>query len=596
MAAVEAPPRGGTPAGELVEVRRPLVVRNETARKLVVEGDRVRIFLAPFDEAELAPEDLERLDLHKLRASGKVELVEPPPLEAQEVEVHGPLVVLGLMVFIVPVWAVVGAFAAGPGYWRTGAAVIVGTIVVALIASRISQKKKESPEALKAWIARAQGWFTQQLYLAVSLAIGVLVPAVVIIFAGGMLDVVDAMRAAAPGTDIHPHVVTIVGRGLQLAFIAVVSLLPALLFFLFDREQLATLRDRFMRQIVRFDGTVETRAEILAKYGHAMDEAYGSKGGDTGRLLPGRRSPVLVATVILTFGWILTLTHADSGLIRTDSGLLALLQPPREPVIYGFLGAYVYALGAVLRGYVRKDLRPKSYTHITVRTILVIVLAWVLALQWSGDLLLLLVFVAGLFPETAIVLIMESVRRATALPLVEQEPEPLTRLEGIDLYDRTRLLDEGVTSVQGLAHHDVVELMLQTRIHASQLVDWVDQAILYLHAGPREAKDGTSREETLRVLRAYGIRTATDIDNAVNSAVTRNDGDELMKVLTRKPAGVEAGPPRLQVIFDVIHDEQWMPNLLRWHSDEAVAPDPCQVDADPTRAGARAPEPLTTAP
>jgi hypothetical protein len=582
MAAVEAPLRGATPAGEPGQVRRPLIVRNETAGKVVVEGDRVRIFLPPFAAAELASEDLERLDLHKLRASEKVALLEPPPLEMHDMEMHGPLVVLGLMVFIVPVWAVVGAFVAGPGYWRTGAAAIVGTIVVALIVSRISKQKRESPEAVEAWMARTQGWFTQQLYLAVSLAIGVLVPAVVIIFAGGMLDVVDAMRSAAPGTDTHPHVVTLVGRGLQLVFIAVVSLLPALLFFLFDREQLATLRDRFMRQIVRFDGTVETRAEIEAKYGHAMDEAYGSKGGDTGRLLPGRRSPVLVATAILTFGWILTLTHADSGLIGTDSGLLALLQPPPEPVVYGFLGAYVYALGAVLRGYVRKDLRPKSYTHITVRTILVIVLAWVLALRWGGDVLLLLVFVAGLFPETAIVLIMESVRRATALPLIEQEPEPLTRLEGIDLYDRTRLLDEGVTSVQGLAHHDVVELMLQTRIHASQLVDWVDQAILFLHAGPRDAHDGTGREETLGVLRAYGIRTATDVVNAVRSADARKDRAELMTVLTWKPPGVEGGPPRLQVIYDVIRDEQWMPNLLRWHSDKALAPPLCQVDADPT--------------
>ena len=79
--------------------------------------------------------------------------------------------------------------------------------------------------------------------------------------------------------------------------------------------------------------------------------------------------------------------------------MLGLLEPPREPVGYAFLGAYVYALGAVLRGYVRNDLRPKSYSHITVRTILVIVLAWVLQLQWSGDVLLALGFFAGLVPR-----------------------------------------------------------------------------------------------------------------------------------------------------------------------------------------------------
>jgi hypothetical protein len=68
---------------------------------------------------------------------------------------------------------------------------------------------------------------------------------------------------------------------------------------------------------------------------------------------------VLVATVIITLGWILTLAHADPGLISTESDLLSLFQPPADPVVYAFLGTYVYALGGVLRGYVRKDLRPK---------------------------------------------------------------------------------------------------------------------------------------------------------------------------------------------------------------------------------------------
>ncbi len=59
--------------------------------------------------------------------------------------------------------------------------------------------------------------------------------------------------------------------------------------------------------------------------------------------------------------------------------------------------------------------------------------------------------------------------------------QALTDLEGIDIYDRTRLQSEGVTDIHALAHSDLVELMLRTRIPISQLVDWTDQAILYLH-------------------------------------------------------------------------------------------------------------------
>ncbi len=47
--------------------------------------------------------------------------------------------------------------------------------------------------------------------------------------------------------------------------------------------------------------------------------------------------------------------------------------------------------------------------------------------------------------------------------------------------------------MEGLAHHDLIELLLQTRIPAPRLVDWTDQAILYLHVGDAgDTGDGTT--------------------------------------------------------------------------------------------------------
>ena len=40
------------------------------------------------------------------------------------------------------------------------------------------------------------------------------------------------------------------------------------------------------------------------------------------------------------------------------------------------------------------------------------------------------------------------------------DPLPLTALEGIDLYDRTRLASEGVTNIEALAHHNMIDLVL----------------------------------------------------------------------------------------------------------------------------------------
>ena len=66
-----------------------------------------------------------------------------------------------------------------------------------------------------------------------------------------------------------------------------------------------------------------------------------------------------------------------------------------------------------------------------------------------------------------------------------------------------------------LAHHDLVELMLPTRIPVPRLVDWTDQAILQLHVGAQD----------LAKLRSYGIRTATDLLTLRSSAEARGKLD-----------------------------------------------------------------------
>jgi len=128
------------------------------------------------------------------------------------------------------------------------------------------------------------------------------------------------------------------------------------------------------------------------------------------------------------------------------------------------------------------------------------------------------------------------------------------------------LADEGITNVEGLAHHDLIQLLLQTRIPAPRLVDWTDQAILYLHvgtAGATESEDGRgiTRGDTLLCLKAFGIRTATDLEQAHWEATHRDELDAFLKILP--PAG-DGMPPRLSVILDTIRDEEWMANLRYW--------------------------------
>jgi hypothetical protein len=279
--------------------------------------------------------------------------------------------------------------------------------------------------------------------------------------------------------------------------------------------------------------------------------------------------------------------------------IVLLFEPQRSPVVFAFLGAYVFTLNAVLRSYVRSDLRPKSYTHITIRIIVAVVFAWVLeALFFSTpqattgeDALLVLAFAVGLLPDTLLVRLQEIARsfaktRKTTLSLVERYP--LTDLEGIDIYDRARLLDEGVGNIEGLAHHDLPSLMMYTRIPAGRLVHWTDQAILFLHVAAT-TEEGDSAELRLATLKSHGIHTATDLESARNAAAAR------VRARARASANGDQGPseldtflfllgegtlPRIQVILDAIADEQWMRNLRYWHKSEHDEPKTLRLDGE----------------
>jgi hypothetical protein len=199
--------------------------------------------------------------------------------------------------------------------------------------------------------------------------------------------------------------------------------------------------------------------------------------------------------------------------------------------------------------------------------------------------LLLLVFFVGIVPETGTTVIQEYLRSQKWLknrvPSLE-ERHPLNLLEGISLYDRARLLEEGIENIENLVHHDLIDLMLQTRIPVPRLVDWTDQGILYLHLVPATEPESSSTEDeekkaesaasSLQTLRKYGIRTATDLERACEAAKARDDEaratgeaskelEHLLGVLDDAPG---AKVKRLQVILDTLKDDEWLAHIHHW--------------------------------
>jgi hypothetical protein len=464
------------------------------------------------------------------------------------------------------------------------------------------------------WFQRAS---MQVLSLFIVLLIGVGLPAAVIYyFCGGEELIANQTPKLLETTLESAHLsLTQLGHLLQFIFIVIVSLLPALLFYLYDRERLGTLREDFLRQIFRFDPNMKTMTDVEAKYGSKIEELYGSEAHRTkARLLGGSRIPILLATLVITLAWLLVLLPAGMDKAITDPNELhVFFIPQAESYVFAFLGAYFFTLGMLLRRYARGDLRPKAYTHVAVRVIIVLILAWVLDLFiWENkNHLLILAFFIGIFPEQGLTFIKESFQFkrgwiTKVFPSLS-ERHPLTNLGGIDFYDRARLQEEGVTNVESLAHHDIIDLMLDTRIPIPRLVDWVDQAILYIHVVPdikeipkkekeksknnknkskedkeksknnknkskedKEKSKNEDFEENLLILQQYGIRNATDLLFSALAAKNRNENGASKQDEFKIFLGILDGhdisrqPQKLRIILDAILDDEWLDHIWYW--------------------------------
>lgn len=415
----------------------------------------------------------------------------------------------------------------------------------------------------------------QSMALVGVLLIGAAVPTIALVSG---TELTDILSDPAGFNSFYESV--FVGRLLQLCLITLAALLPAAMYFQFDRHKLTTLRERFIRHMFRLDPTLQTVGDVEARYGSQIDEVYGTVR-EAGRLVRGHLGPLIVATLAIALGWVISLTNSNAvtgdEVVRIT--VLDLIVPAQSAVAFGFLGAYFFGLQLIHRGYVRGDLRPKSYNTITVRILAVMILSWLLeAVVGSDGVVFATAFLAGIVPETVLQRISDVARYRGALL---HDRAPLTELEGIDLYDRTRLSDEGINNVQALAHHDFIDLMLNTRIPVPRLVDWMDQSLLYLRIGvPEENEDRDGRMPHLNHLRRFGIRTATDFLGVVKEAEGRDNardprGDErdrLLRALVPDDDS-DVAALRAQTILDAIDDEEWLPYLQNWRRSDLARHD-----------------------
>lgn len=572
------------------------VVENRTSYRIGIRydgGDARCLVLPPFGRRQVSSAEARAMkdELAAWTCRGLVAVRDEPRGHAR----HTILALLGLAVWSLPFAAVAllvrPSLMASSTFWTSLGALWGALLVGSWVAWMVEARKLQGRDMMKQLRDTAHRWVGMSLVLCV----GIGVPGTLL---WAQRDVL--LDRGVPVSTLCQLLVAIF-----VVFVAVVATLPALLFFLFQQHRQESARTGFFREVMRIDPGLQTITDAEAIYGLAVDEAYGEC--KQGTLFNLALIPVLLSTLLMTLGWTAALLPTlQENLDRVrDFDQLALaefLTPRRTEFTFAFLGAYFFTLNMVFRRYVRADLGPKAYSHISIRIIVAVVLAWVAAAipEMGGAQaaepavwLLVFAFFVGIVPETGTALMHDFLRTRTFGKLISSldEKDPLSNLEGITLYDRARLLEEGIENIENLAHHDLIDLMLRTRIPTPRVVDLVDQAILYLHV--RDGADAQDPMDSLGKLRRIGVRTATDLLEAEQAVAERaptalaaaaddgastvqHPGAETGAVPVPVRADLRAafhgmlgdvnGVPRLQMICIAIEDDEWMVQLKHWRS------------------------------
>ena len=558
-----------------------VLIENRTARRIVVEpklaGATSDLVLGPFEVRQLPCEAAEQL---KIAEWERQSLLCMTPCSASNTAQDWWGQLLTLMVWItalmLPVGALLNAWVrltsmatSAPRLDIFSTAIIgitIATIVLAAILGRLNDLLQATAKLCTFLLTILIGFGLTAIPLA--------------------LWLVEMRTSGKPPSrsDVFMHF-------LQWYFMGVASVLPAIMYFLFYRQKVRSLRESFLRNIVRLNPNIYTIGDAEAQYGARVDDVYGAD--DSPRSVIGTHLPILISTVLIALGWVITLTP-----VETSGGVQTLFHPQEKAISFGLLGSYFFALNMIFRRYVRSDLGPKAYNHISMRLLTTVVLVWMVSCipgladgtsvpGGSGPAapLLLFAFFIGVVPETAIVALRDTLRSVPPLkniiPSLE-EPLPLTDLDGMTLYDRARLLEEGIENIENLAHHNFVDLMLWTRLPTSRLVDLVDQAILYLHVkNPRLDADNlgaaaTSPTDDLATLRKYGIRTATDLIRAYAEASKQESAHTSMLSLLGD-ASDRQGLSRLDSILKTLADDDWVAWLRLWHGRTTLGQGMCYL-------------------
>ena len=309
--------------------------------------------------------------------------------------------------------------------------------------------------------------------------------------------------------------------------------------------------------------------------------------------------PVFLATAVLAVGWSAVLW--DTRFVSAPDGAWDVLK-------YGFIGAYAFVTGMLIRRFYQSDLRPSAYATAVLRIILVLLIVAVLH-QLIGNTMatanhaeLAAAFVIGFFPLVGIQFLQRATSKALHLVVPPISSEyPLDQLDGLNLWYEARLTEEGVEDMQNLTTMNLVDVILHTRVPPGRLVDWVDQAFLLIHLDKTDRTELNDLRDELRQqsskrrqrqqdgatthtepcadsgaaarlnLRRVGIRTATDLLKAFSKE--EPCGSLTVRTFVPQPKDQQLPLPesQLRLLVTVLGAEPGLVPIWNWQRNGVPA-------------------------
>lgn len=251
--------------------------------------------------------------------------------------------------------------------------------------------------------------------------------------------------------------------------------------------------------------------------------------------------PLLSMTpiVLVSFVWAFW-PKATFGLVDqmvTDASLNGYFETvvkTMAPAAVAVITAYLFMAFGLVRRYHRSDITPGAYWEVMTRLIVVFLLGVVGSVlvhgedTWIRPAAVAVGIVAGVFPiDTLRFLIKAALSWIQKLLPGHQEQgvqdpvgrleqrHPLSFLDDLDTWDELRLTEEGIIGLQGMATADIAHLLIWTPFTTQQIVDWVNQSILFLAAGAE------LDVRYVRTFRKMGLRGASHLIEA-----TQNEADK----------------------------------------------------------------------